>query len=129
VIRKSEDTDTGSPCQDKDTSKVISFGEFYRIEDPRVNSLYKKVACVFNHRTFYANIQDVESAFHVDFNLENEFLWRNLSMERISSLKSSQTTLSLLAPSLNVYEEEDTIERDLKNYLANFRKGKLRFSF
>lgn len=45
-------------------------------------------------------------------------------MEKISSLKSSQTTLTLLPPQLNVYEEEDTIERDLKAYLNSYRKGR-----
>lgn len=46
-----------------------------------------------------------------------------MSMEKIASIKSSQTSITLLPPKLDPFTEEDNIERELKAYLADHRKS------
>jgi len=99
-------------------------GQRFEQKDPRVNSLYRRVGCVFNHKRFLANIQETESPFHVDFNFEDEFLWKRMSQERVAGLKTSQNSITLLAPKLDIYAEEDFIEKELRNSLLNFRRGR-----
>lgn len=70
-------------------NSIYNFVLITFLGDPRVNTLYKKVGCVFNHRTFYANVQDSENPYYVDFNLEDEYLWKSMDMNKISSVKST----------------------------------------
>ena len=65
----------------------------------------------------------------MDFNFEDEFLWKRMSQERITSIKTSQNAISLLPPKLDIFTEEDNIERELRNSLLNYRKGKFPFKF
>jgi hypothetical protein len=48
-----------------------------------------------------------------------------MSMDRISALKSSQTTLALIPSKIDPFAEEDLLEKDIKYMISEYRKGKI----
>lgn len=44
-------------------------------------------------------------------------------MDRVSGIKSSQTSVSLLPPKLDAFTEEDLLEKELKTFISDHRKS------
>lgn len=53
------------------------------VDDPRVHRYYLKVGCVFNHQTFYGNIQVDDVVFYTDWNLDDDTLWKPMAPEML----------------------------------------------
>lgn len=54
-------------------------GQKMAIDDPRVHRFYRTVGCVFNNRSFFANIQEDDRVFNVNWDLEDEYMWKGMS--------------------------------------------------
>jgi centrosomal protein CEP76 len=48
---------------------------------------YKTIGCIFNHDSFFANIQRTDNVADCDFNIENEQLWKGMSRMKLSLVK------------------------------------------
>lgn len=49
------------------------------VDDPRVHRFYRSIGCVFNNRSFYANIQEDDRVFNVNWDLEDEYMWKSMN--------------------------------------------------
>ena len=49
------------------------------VDDPRVHRFYRNIGCVFNNRSFYANIQEDDRVFNVNWELEDEYMWKSIN--------------------------------------------------
>ena len=49
------------------------------VDDPRVHRFYRSIGCVFNNRSFYANIQEDDKVFNVNWELEDEYMWKSMN--------------------------------------------------
>lgn len=92
------------------------------LEDPRVNSLYRKVACIYNDRYFYGNIQQNDSGYHTVFNLNDSLCWKKMSEEKIKLVKDYQSELELMSTFKDALEEEKELESRLKLHIEQYRK-------
>ena len=93
-------------------------------DDPRVHRFYRTIGCVFNHRGFFANIQEDDRVFNVSWDFEDEYLWKAMGKAQIAQL-SPASTAGYLMPStrLNVADEEKALEKVLKEKIAGIRKN------
>ena len=57
------------------------------VDDPRVHRFYRTVGCVFNTRSFFANIQEDDRVFNVNWDLEDEYMWKGMSRQQIAQLQ------------------------------------------
>jgi centrosomal protein CEP76 len=48
---------------------------------------YQTIGCVFNHESFYANIQQSDNVRICKFDLENEAHWKSMSRMKLSLTK------------------------------------------
>ena len=92
------------------------------LEDPRVNSLYRKVACIYNDKSFYGNIQQNDSGYHTVFNLNDSLCWKKMNEEKIKLVRDYQNELELMSSFKDVLEEEKELEEKLKLHLEQYRK-------
>ena len=51
-------------------------GQHFKISDPQTNQLYRRIGSVFNHESFYGNIQANDQPFSTDFDLSNPNCWK-----------------------------------------------------
>lgn len=61
-------------------------GQKLDVEDPRVHRFYRTVGCIFNHKSFYANIQADDRVINTNWNLEDEYMWKGMVQSYISLL-------------------------------------------
>lgn len=74
-------------------------------EHPKVNSLFRSVACVYNHERFYANIQINDAALHLDFNFQDLTKWKAMNPDFIKLTPSIQQSLSFMPNSMQELTE------------------------
>lgn len=55
-------------------------------DDPKVHRFYRTIGCIFNNRSFYANIQEDDRVFAVNWDLEDEFHWKAMNKSYVNSL-------------------------------------------
>ena len=93
-------------------------------DDPRVHRFYRTVGCVFNNRGFYANIQEDDRVFAVNWDLDDEFLWKSMNKSYITGLHPSNAAGYLMpSPVSNIIEDEKNLERVLKEKISGIRKN------
>lgn len=61
-------------------------GTMVQPNDPTVGGFFKTVGCVFNHRSFYANLQAEDRVSKVSWDLDNERHWKAMDQSRIKAL-------------------------------------------
>lgn len=49
------------------------------VDDPRVHRFYRTVGCVFNHRSFFGNMQSDDKVVNTSWDLEDDYLWKPMS--------------------------------------------------
>lgn len=94
------------------------------VDDPRVHRFYRNVGCVFNNKCFFANVQADDRVVNVNWDLEDEYMWKSMNRTFIESLQPSNG-VGYLMPSLtlNTADEEKTLERILKDKIAGIRRN------
>lgn len=97
-------------------------GQRILIDDPRVHRFYRKVGCVFNHQSFYANIQIDDVVANTSWDLSNESHWKAMAPEMLGGLIGSSKLLPLLPPLNNPQVEELKVENDLKKMIMAHRE-------
>ena len=117
-----------SPSGVKSKPRVIFWesltGQKMEVDDPRVHRFYRNIGCVFNHQCFYANIQADERVVNVNWDLEDEYMWKSMNKQYIHSLQPSNGVGYLMAShSVNIADEEKTLERILRDKIAGIRKN------
>ena len=56
------------------------------VDDPRVHRFYRTIGCIFNNRAFFANIQEDDRVFNVNWDFDDEYMWKGMSRQQISGL-------------------------------------------
>lgn len=98
-------------------------GQKMEHDDPRVHRFYRNVGCVFNNKCFYANIQNDDRVVNIDWNLEDEYLWKQMKQSYIAKLQPSNGVGYLMpSPSNNTANEEKTLEQILRDKISGMRK-------
>ena len=94
------------------------------VDDPRVHRFYRNIGCVFNNKSFYANIQNDDRVVNTHWDLEDEYMWKAMSRQFINTLQPA-SGVGYLMPSLssNTGEEEKTLEKILRDKIAGIRKN------
>lgn len=100
-------------------------GQKMMSDDPRVHRFYRTVGCVFNNRSFFANIQEDDRVFNVSWDFDDEFLWKGMNKAQVSSLQPSAGAGYLMPSPIgqNVAEDEKNLERVLRDKIAGIRKN------
>ena len=94
------------------------------VDDPRVHRFYRQVGCVFNDKTFYANVQADDKVVNTNWDLEDEYMWKSMSRQMISTLKPSNGVGYLMpSSSIKVMDEEKMLEKILKDKIAGIRRN------
>lgn len=95
-------------------------GQRFELSDPRIHRFYRTIGCVFNHKSFYANIQADDRVISSIFDLEDESLWMSMSPKMLDEL-TTVPKASLMPSTLDVYEEQKTLEKVLKEKIVTYR--------
>jgi centrosomal protein CEP76 len=80
---------------------------------------FKTVGCCFNDKSFYANIQVVEQAEEVKFNLHESSKWKCMRKMDSTKVKINIPIMPFNMP--NICDRERQIENMLKQYISDFR--------
>lgn len=75
---------------------------------------------MFNHQSFYANVQADDRVISTIFDLEDETLWKAMSSKLITEIPKVPRA-SLMRSTVDVYEEQKTLEKVLKEKIVGFR--------
>lgn len=97
-------------------------GQRIPADDPRVHRFYRKVGCVFNHKSFYGNIQIDDIVANTCWDLQNESMWKSMAPEILSGLIGTSKLLPLLPPLSSPQTEELRIENELKKLIFAYRE-------
>lgn len=94
------------------------------VDDPRVHRFYRTIGCVFNNRCFFANIQEDDRVFNVNWDFEDEYMWKGMSRQQISNLQPAQGC-GYIMPSLyiNPMNQEKEIEKSIRDKIAGIRRN------
>ncbi|KAI6647547.1 Centrosomal protein of 76 kDa [Oopsacas minuta] len=85
---------------------------------------YLTLGSVFNHKHFYANLQETDSVPLCSFEVNTPSLWKPLDYEAIRAISLPSwplATVPLLPPTLTGAEASEAVERELKGQLVQFR--------
>lgn len=95
----------------------------YNQNDPKVNYLYRRTGCLFNNKSYYANMQEVDTAFKTSLMLEDQMKWKSMGdLTQFATVLSNTNVASLMMPDLSrCIEEEEELERDIKHLLKKYR--------
>ena len=94
------------------------------VDDPRVHRFYRTVGCVFNNRNFFANIQDDDRVFNVNWDFEDEYMWKGMSRQQISQLQPSMGCGYIMASrNINPINQEKELEKSLREKIAGIRRN------
>lgn len=95
----------------------------YNQNDPKVNYLYRRIGCLFNHKSYYANLQETDTAFKTSLMLEDQTKWKSMGdLTQFATILSNTNISSLMMPDLSrCIEEEEELERDIKHLLKKYR--------
>ena len=47
---------------------------------------YRTIGCIFNHKSFYANVQPSDNVLTCQFDLHNGSSWKSMSMDAIAAV-------------------------------------------
>jgi centrosomal protein CEP76 len=83
---------------------------------------YKRVGCVFNDKTFYANKHPSDAVETCLFELGEEGLWKGMEHRLIEALPH-QLHVPLAAPTMNTDDICDFIERRIKQMITSRRRN------
>ena len=64
-------------------------GEKLELDNPRVHRFYRQVGCVFNNKSFFANVQSDDRVVNVGWDLEDEYMWKAMNKSLIATLQPS----------------------------------------
>lgn len=90
---------------------------------PQPSHTYRTIGCVFNHETFYANIQPSEAVEVCYFDLHNESRWKAMSKETLLSVSQPVhvSAISLCAPTLDSPLLSTNLELQLQALITEHR--------
>ena len=95
-------------------------GQRFKLGDTRIKQFYRSIGCVFNHKSFYANIQPDDMVKSTIFDLNDDSLWKAMDYKIIKSLP--KVPMSSIMPSdIDIIEEEVALEKALKSKIAGVR--------
>ena len=95
-------------------------GQKFVLGDPRVKKFYRSIGCMFNDKSFYANIQPSDLVHSTIFDLGDDSLWKPMEKSVIKSLP--KVPIANLMPSqLDVLSEEKALEKALKSKISGLR--------
>ena len=105
-------------------------GERYNQNDPRVNYLYRRIGCAFNDKKYYANVQEVDTAFRTSLYFEDTSRWKCMKdMSEYHRCFSTNDVLKLLVDEGRDREaEEERMEQELKQRVKEYRDNKKYFT-
>ncbi|KAL4235276.1 Centrosomal protein of 76 kDa [Mactra antiquata] len=89
---------------------------------------YKTVGCVFNHHSFYANNQPIDSVDVCQFNLRDEARWKSMSNDAIMSVCGTSSSQlwpqfpPLCAPSIDPSLASNDLEQQLRVLITEYRR-------
>jgi centrosomal protein CEP76 len=86
---------------------------------------YRTISCVFNHKSFYGNIQADDRVTNTSFELETDMLWKPMDPAKIELLPPSQIPLCLSLTSCDYVQLEINTEKALKNKIIQFRHNNI----
>lgn len=94
------------------------------VDDPRVHRFYRTVGCVFNNRSFFANIQEDDRVFNVNWDLEDEYMWKGMSRQQIAQLQPANGC-GYIMPSMRMdpMNQEKDLERLLRDKISGMRRN------
>ena len=94
------------------------------VDNPKVHRFYRQVGCVFNNKSFFANVQSDDRVVNVSWDLEDEYMWKSMNKSLIATLQPSNGA-GYLMPSHNfdVPNEEKMLEKLLKDKIAGIRRN------
>ncbi len=85
------------------------------------NHNFQTIGCLFNHESFYANIQKSDSVKSCVFDLSNESLWKSMSRTKLALVKRFPR-IPLCPPVGHTYKTEEDTERQLKKLIESARR-------
>ncbi|CAL8097152.1 unnamed protein product [Calicophoron daubneyi] len=91
---------------------------------------YQTVGCMYNHRSFYANIQPTDHLFHCCFDVNDSSSWRAMSSDVISSVVaySALPLVALNPPYHKACELSDQVEIELRTFSSEWRSQRVKQS-
>lgn len=95
-------------------------GQKFKLGDPRIKRFYRSVDCVFNNKTFYANVQPSNLFENTIFDLEDTDLWKSMDPTILKSLPTVPMA-NLMPSELDILEEEKMLEKALKSKISGVR--------
>ena len=96
-------------------------GTKYRIEDTATNIPYKSIYCIFNHKSYYSNIQQNDHIISCNYMLENATHWKSMSTQAINLLPKLHSTCTLQSTHNQLMELEYKLELQVKQLLTAYR--------
>eukprot|EP00818_Percolomonas_sp_WS_P007327 CAMPEP_0117438002 /NCGR_PEP_ID=MMETSP0759-20121206/1823_1 /TAXON_ID=63605 /ORGANISM="Percolomonas cosmopolitus, Strain WS" /LENGTH=620 /DNA_ID=CAMNT_0005229669 /DNA_START=104 /DNA_END=1963 /DNA_ORIENTATION=- len=82
---------------------------------------YQSIGCVFNHESFFANIQRTDDVTDCQYDLENERHWKSMSRMKLSLVPKS-SHIALAPSSVDCVELSSRVENELKEQIMTFRR-------
>jgi len=117
-----------SPSGVKKSPKIVFWesltGAKLEVDNPKVHRFYRQVGCVFNNKSFFANVQSDDRVVNVSWDLEDEYMWKSMNKSLIATLQPANGA-GYLMPSHNfdVPNEEKMLEKLLKDKIAGIRRN------
>jgi centrosomal protein CEP76 len=96
-------------------------GQRFELDDPMVMKFYKTIDAVFNHRSYYANMQPDNKVINTIFDLENSGKWKAMSTEILKSLTPWQVNIEFSSQDDALQKEEADFEEELREKLTTYR--------
>ena len=94
------------------------------VDDPRVHRFYRQVGCVFNNKSFYANIQGDDRVVNVNWDLEDDYMWKGMNKKLIGTLQPTNGVGYLMgSTNRNIGEDEKLLEQLLRDKIAGIRRN------
>ena len=96
-------------------------GQRISVEDPKIFKFYKKIHCVFNDNSFYANIQNDDNVFNSIYNFADSTIWKGLPKDKIAGLTKYSVTPILEVINVDKYKVEMDMEKIIKGKISKYR--------
>ncbi len=126
-----------SPTGPKAVSKVDFWesltGSKLEQDDPRVHRFYRTVDCVFNHKSFFGNIQADNRVSNTSWDFNDDFMWKAMSPTHVQSLPTSKgigylQPSTLFASAQQLAQEEKNLEQLLRDKIGSVRMNEERLT-
>jgi len=87
---------------------------------------FKSIGCVYNHKSFYANCQPLDSVETCHFNFKNQSSWKRMTIEAIKSIaiypNICRPLPPLTTPTFDPILISNSLEHDLMKMISSHRK-------